>query len=330
MDFRSGIKVEKYPLVTIGLLSYNYSKYLLDALDSLLTQTYQNIELIIIDDYSTDNSSDLINKWIHQNKIHCTFIQNEINLGITRVSNIIVEKSSGKYICLFASDDIMLSDRITRQVAILEESTEDFGICYCYPHTMDETGKIFPRNWKEGDGGFLEGDILEQYVYRHFGFITPGTIVRRNVYDVIGFYDERVLIEDYNFFIRVVAKFKVIFCSYPCLIYRVKEKKSEIFKEWSKNNYERYFYDRIISNIEALKYIEPEHLRKYLKKKIGQYVKCLAVYNSALFLKTIFFLFTRGNFSYHPYVIIIKMHRMFYSYFLGKNYNIHTPFNDVD
>ena len=89
--------VNQQPLVTIGVLSYNYSRYVIAALNSLLAQTYSNIEIIIIDDKSVENTPDLIDQWIKENNVSCMFIKNTENIGITRVSNKIVGLSKGKY-----------------------------------------------------------------------------------------------------------------------------------------------------------------------------------------------------------------------------------------
>src|SRR6476469_2566780 len=112
MDFRTQ-KSYAQPLVTIGVLSYNYSCYVEDALNSLLKQTYPFIELIIVDDCSTELATPgKIKNWIADNNIHCTFIQNRKNLGITEVSNMLVKRAKGRYIDLFATDDIMLPEKI--------------------------------------------------------------------------------------------------------------------------------------------------------------------------------------------------------------------------
>src|SRR3954447_17643513 len=97
IDFRKRKHTDNNPLVTIGVLSYNYSLYIEDALNSLLTQTYPLIELIIIDDCSTEKfTCEIIENWIKVNNIQCTFIRNPKNLGITKVSNMLVQKAKGK------------------------------------------------------------------------------------------------------------------------------------------------------------------------------------------------------------------------------------------
>lgn len=303
MDFREPNINTHLPLVTIGVLSYNYSMYIIDALNSLLTQTYANIELIIIDDCSIDNCPQLIEDWIKQHNINCVFIKHAQNLGITKTSNEIVKLSKGKYLNLFATDDIMLPEKIERQVKILEEAGEEYGMCYAHPHFIDAQNEILSSATPEIK---IEGDVLIQYVKREFKFITPTSLIRKSVYKNVGMYDERVLIEDYNFFLRLVSCYKVKYCNYPCLFYRKKDTESVIFNRWNENNGERYYYDRILSNLGGLRLIENKQCRRFLKNKITQYLKRLAINNSALFYSSLGFLLKHGYVKY-SWIIMIKV-----------------------
>lgn len=296
MDFRSYDINNKIPLVTIGVLSFNYSKYLLEALDSLLAQTYKNIELIIIDDCSTDNAVDIIQTWIKQNKIHCVFIKNEYNQGITRVSNKLVGIAKGKYINLFATDDIMLPRKIEEQVSKLEAAGEEYGMCYANAQTIDENGSRLGFYINEENVSLPEGDVLEQFVTNKMVFATPVALIRMSTYKTCGLYDERVLIEDYNFWLRFFACFKACVCDYPSLIYRVKQH-SGIFNEWNKNNKERYYHDRILSNHDALKFINNPSVKNYLHNKINQYLNALSINQSPFTRRLIWYLIRNGYYK---------------------------------
>ncbi len=286
MDFRTKTIRTDLPLVTIGVLSYNYSNYIKEALNSLLLQVYPNIELIIIDDCSTERETvSFIEKWIAANDIHCTFIQNEINQGICKVSNTIISLSKGKYVSLFATDDIMLPEKIERQVEILEEAGESFGMCYANALTIDENGDRLGYYGRIGHQYKPEGDVLEKFVFHEFGFATPVALIRKSVYEKTGLYDERVLYEDYNFWLRLFAISKAKYCNYPCLMYRLK-RKSAIFDEWNKNNKERYYRDRILSNLQGIHFTTNKRVRHYLSSKIRQYLKALSA-NRSFYLKDI-------------------------------------------
>lgn len=297
MDFRSGKTVAHLPLVTIGVSSYNYSMYIEAALDSVLAQTYEHIELIIIDDCSSDDCPQLIAQWIAKNKLQCTFIQHEKNLGITKTSNEFVRLARGKYLCLFATDDIMLPEKIARQTAILEAAGEAYGMCYANVQLMDEAGNAIGMYDKENKG--IEGDALEAFVFGDLQFATPSALLRMSVYARAGLYDERVLLEDYNFWLRVLALYKIKYCDYPCMIYRIKQQ-SAIYDAWTANNKERYYYDRVLSNFQALSYTRNEKVRRHLRQKISQYLKALSAADSSYF--STLFRYLLGNGYYRlPY-----------------------------
>lgn len=112
------------PLVSVIMPVYNSEKYLNEAIQSILNQTYENIELIIIDDCSTDFSKEII-KNINSEKIN--FIKNEKNMGVSFTRNLGFKLAKGKYIALMDADDISLPTRIKMQVEFLEKNKE-FGL----------------------------------------------------------------------------------------------------------------------------------------------------------------------------------------------------------
>src|SRR5690349_20205207 len=153
------------PLVTIGITSYNYEKYIEQSLNSVLEQTYGNIEVIIIDDFSQDNCNQIISKWIRENEINCTYIQHKSNRGITRTLNEIVLHARGEYITFLATDDIMLSERVEKQVKLLDNAGESYGMCYANALTMDEYGNDLGVYCDLNKGNsFYEGFILKKFL----------------------------------------------------------------------------------------------------------------------------------------------------------------------
>jgi len=293
MDFRTGKIINGVPLVTIGVLSYNYSSYVIAALNSLIAQTYPFIELIIVDDNSKEDTPAMIDRWIRENNIHCTFIKNEKNIGITPVSNKIISLAKGKYISLFAIDDEMLPRKIELQVKMLEDAGEEYGVCYANVHTMDEVGNPLGYYIEKNKFKVIEGDVLRPYVFGELKFCTPSSLIRTAIYAKTGPYDPRVLYEDYNFWLRAFALFKVKYCDYPCLLYRVKAT-SPIIEAWKVNKSERYLRDRVLSNHQALSYINDNKVKVFLKKKITQYLKALSANKSGYVKELISFLLKKG------------------------------------
>ena len=108
--------MQKNPLVTVICLSYNHEKFVVEALNSVLQQNYSPVELIVVDDCSTDKSASIIDSWcLQQNNI--TFIKNEQNSGNTKSFNTALKIASGDYIIDLAADDVLTYEGIELQVA---------------------------------------------------------------------------------------------------------------------------------------------------------------------------------------------------------------------
>ncbi|MCI8465867.1 MAG: glycosyltransferase family 2 protein [Lachnospiraceae bacterium] len=109
------------PLVSVIMPAYNGEKYIGEAIESVLNQTYGNLELIVVEDKSTDATPDLIRRY-QDSRIRLYF--NDRNQGIAYSTNLGIEKSRGKYIALLDDDDIALERRLEWQVDFLEKHEE--------------------------------------------------------------------------------------------------------------------------------------------------------------------------------------------------------------
>lgn len=135
------------PLISVVMTSYNYGKYISEAIDSVLAQTFSDLELIIVDDASEDNSKDIIHSYMNKYaRIKAIFHQE--NLGISRTVNDGWNAASGKFIASISSDDIWASDKLEKQLEILQED-EDLVVC--------TEGKIIDRQ------GRATGEFFSHY-----------------------------------------------------------------------------------------------------------------------------------------------------------------------
>lgn len=111
------------PFVTIFMAVYNVEKFLEESIESILNQTYKNFELLIVNDASTDTSTEILLRYEKKDK-RIRIIHNEINRGIPYTRNIGLKEAKGKYIAIMDSDDIALSNRIEKQVIYMENNLE--------------------------------------------------------------------------------------------------------------------------------------------------------------------------------------------------------------
>lgn len=139
MDRKFSLSAE--PLVSIIMSVYNSEDYLKEAIDSILGQTYANLEFIIIDDASTDRSLDIVKSY---NDKRILLIKNEVNIGLAASLNKGIEIARGKYIARMDSDDISQSNRIYEQVKYLENNPD----ILCYGSWARYFGDNMPRSLK--------------------------------------------------------------------------------------------------------------------------------------------------------------------------------------
>ncbi|MGA0556836.1 glycosyltransferase family 2 protein [Larkinella sp. VNQ87] len=206
-DYLSSIR----PLVSVICISYNHESFISAALQSVLEQTYPAIELIVIDNHSTDRSVQRVEEL---QKEHPTIqlIQNTENLGICRAFNQGLQRAKGKYVIDFSADDVMHRDRIARQVAGFERLPGDYAVIFSNAAFIDEkdrlTGYHFPvdQNGKatgQVPSGWIFRDILAAYVVP-----TPTMMMRKDVLESLGGYDESLSYEDFDFWVRSARHYR--------------------------------------------------------------------------------------------------------------------------
>ncbi len=140
---------QKQPLVSVSMPAYNAEIYIADSIESVLNQNYQNFELLICDDGSTDRTLEIIRAYEKKDPRIKVFSMRE-NVGLASVRNFISSKAQGKYIALLDSDDLSTPDRFDEQVKVLEAGVCD--VCASEYYTLDmSNGKKRARHRYESD-----------------------------------------------------------------------------------------------------------------------------------------------------------------------------------
>lgn len=188
------------PKISIVIPTYNQSEYLQEAVESVLNQTYKNIEIIIVDDGSTDNTLGVVRSF-DNNKI--IYIQQK-NKGASSARNTGIKKANGEYIAFLDSDDLWLKNKLRKQIDFIKENPE-IGLLGTGCYQMINIGKmihkkIFP----------FENKILQKDLIKYNPFIQSSVMIRKNVFDDIGLYDEKFKeSEDYDLWLRIAQKYKI-------------------------------------------------------------------------------------------------------------------------
>lgn len=211
------------PLVTMIVLCYNQARFVVETLESVKAQTYKHTELIIVDDCSTDDSVAVIDGWLRENRIECTFIRHQKNQGICKSLNEALRLTTGKYISMIAADDIWLPDKIERQVAIMESQSESVGVLYSDAFQIDENGNKLPKMFiavHKNLSQMPQGQILDDLLDGNF---IPGmtTLIRRTCYNTVGLYDEKLPWEDWDMWMRIARRYLFAYWPAPSSQYRI-------------------------------------------------------------------------------------------------------------
>lgn len=201
------------PLVSVICLCYNHEKYVERAIASVFDQTYDNVELIVVDDASADGSRQRIEKLSEIHGFQTIF--NNQNTGNCRSFNAAFRLSKGKYIIDLAADDVLLPERIRIGVEALEKKGADYGVHFSDIELIDSTGKILGTHFKRDPYGKLienvaEGDLYKILLEKYY-ISTPTMMMGRNVLEKLHGYDENLSYEDFDFWIRSAREYKYCF-----------------------------------------------------------------------------------------------------------------------
>ncbi|HRZ85594.1 MAG TPA: glycosyltransferase [Candidatus Paceibacterota bacterium] len=193
---------KKIPLVSVVMPVYNSEKYVAQAIESVLNQTFKDFEFIIIDDGSTDKSLEIIKKYAKKDK-RIKVIVNNSNLKICKTLNKGIKLAKGKYIARMDSDDISLPTRFEEQVNFLEKNP-DVGIVGSYIKLFEDSGKILGiRKYSQED------KELKERIFFYSPFAHPTVMMRKEIFDK-GIYYQEVDFpsEDLNLWFRIGSRYK--------------------------------------------------------------------------------------------------------------------------
>ncbi len=249
------------PLVSVICLCYNHTCFVEEALNSILLQTYQNIEIFIVDDASKDESKDKINEIIADYELktlqndqplrHIRIFDNIKNIGNCASFNLALAHIKGKYIIDFATDDILMPTHIESLVNAFKNLDESVGVIFTNAMYINELSEHIKTHFKvnkelqniqhipQGEPkGYLFKDILENYL-----ICAPTMMIKSDVFlhkqiGILG-YDTTLSYEDFDFWVRTTPIWKYVYVD-TCL---VKKRMSDFslsnkFYQKKDNNYQ--------------------------------------------------------------------------------------------
>lgn len=188
--------------VTVVIPTYNPTLYLIDTVESVLNQTYHNLEILVVDDGSTEDIIFLLKNNITAGKIN--YIR-RVNGGTAAARNTGIVNSTGEYIAFLDHDDIWLPDKIALQVDALD-CNPSCGMTYCNYQILDEQTGILIDPYSESGGG----GMFEKFLYRNYITTASQIMVRRSCFEKVGIFDESLeIVDDYDFYLRLSRHYEI-------------------------------------------------------------------------------------------------------------------------
>jgi GT2 family glycosyltransferase len=198
------------PKVSVIIPTYNRYKFLSEAIESVLNQQYQDYELIVVDDGSTDDTAQIAQKY--NSKI--SYIYQE-NRGVSAARNRGLACSSGEYLCFLDSDDVWQPGKLKTQVEFMERHLE-YQISYTDEVWIRNGVRVNQRRKHRKYGGWILPYCLPLCI------ISPSSVmIKRGLFDVVGKFDESLpACEDYDLWLRIARDYPIGFIEQPLIIKR--------------------------------------------------------------------------------------------------------------
>ena len=205
------------PLVSVVIPTYNRTHFLKETLNSIVGQTYSNIEIIVVDDGTPDDE----NEKLCSEYSNLTYIKIDNSGGPASPRNIGISNSKGKYIAFVDDDDLWLPEKIEIQVNILENN-EDFDLVHCSCYVIDENGiKTGEIIGKPGNPIDKHGDVLVRMI-GNWTIMMPTPLIRKNLVSKVGVFNENIppALEDVEYWSRCAFHTKFYYIDEPLANYR--------------------------------------------------------------------------------------------------------------
>lgn len=225
------------PKIGVVMPVYNAEKYLASSLDSILGQTYQDFEIIAVDDCSTDSSASIIYSYAQKDKRIRGF-QNASNLGVTKTLNYGILLSRSEYVARMDADDISEPKRFEKQIEFLDKHKDIYVLGTCFHSMSQNMDRIIWTNHVEQDPVEIEKVLKTRCCVGH-----PTVMMRRRLFESLGGYSEKPehhTVEDYEMWLRTSRTYKIANLPDFLLKHRVHEAQvSKRLNETQKENTEK-------------------------------------------------------------------------------------------
>ncbi len=198
------------PMVTVITPIYNTGDFVIRAIESLRAQEYPNIEHIIIDDCSKDDSANVLEQYICNTNYRCTLIKNIQNQGLIRVLNKALSIANGEFLVLLG-DDLLISDSIANQLKRFAELGPNYAVIYSDASIIDEQDETIASSYYRyknlNPDKIPQGNIYEELLIRNY-IIAPTAMIRMESIRSVGGYNPNLVSEDRDMWLKLSSRYK--------------------------------------------------------------------------------------------------------------------------
>ena len=215
---------KNFPLVSIIINCHNGERYLQECINSVLSQSYKNWEIIFWDNKSSDNSKKILKKFTDQ-RIKYFFSENFTSLYDAR--NLAINKCNGNFVSFLDTDDMWVKNKLEKQINFIKKNS-NYKILYSNYYVLKNNEKKIMYK-KELPSGFITQKLLDFY-----GIGINTVFVAKSIFEQYNFKKDLNIIGDFDFFIQTSKKFQIGYISDPLTFYRIHE------NSFTKKNYKMY------------------------------------------------------------------------------------------
>jgi len=226
------------PKVSVIIPTFNRLPMLREGIDSALAQDFEDFELIVVDDASTDGTAEEIERYGGRVKL----IQHSINKGVSAARNRGVLHAKGKYIAFLDSDDLWIKGKLKIQVAFLDENPH-YPLCYTDEIWIRKGKRVNPMRKHDKYSGWIFEKCLPLCI------ISPSSaMMRKNLFSKVGLFDEALPVcEDYDFWLRVSLRFPIFFINKKLIIKRGGHRDQLSQRSWGNDRYRVIAMEKLLS-----------------------------------------------------------------------------------
>jgi len=265
------------PLISVVIPTYNRAQQTMKAIESVLAQTFSPIEIIVVDDGSTDGSGQALQGFVSQRSDSCNpiFLFSQPNQGASVARNTGISKASGEYIAFLDSDDSWLSEKLESQMQALERFKNECGVCFTDARLVNASGmdissfQLHGRGYKQPTG--IDRDATKSLAESFSGFWISSLLVRTDLAKQIGGFSPDVsFVEDRDFHFRLSLVTGVAYVNEQLVrIDRTPSPPGSTVRPWDKVEVQfrqqQHMFEKWLSMGPAL----PPDLRRTIERNLG-------------------------------------------------------------